>query len=134
MITLQLVPLSVNKCWMGRRFKTKVYKDFEDIMLGNDKKKITRALPDICLPPAPYCLKFIFGLSNVMSDVDNPVKPFVDILQKRYGFNDCHVIAMSSYKQKVDKGSEFIKFEIFTADKDLQTMLNYKHSRYNTKQ
>jgi hypothetical protein len=51
-------------------------------------------------------------MSNVLSDWDNPVKPFQDILQKRYGFNDKNIFKAVVTKVKVPRGYEFIDFEI----------------------
>lgn len=48
------------------------------------------------------------------SDVDNPTKPIVDILQKKYGFNDKHVMVMHLEKKIVSKGKEYIKIDIQT--------------------
>ena len=49
-----------------------------------------------------------------MSDVDNGAKPFIDILQKKYGFNDNQIYELHLYKEIVDKGNEFIDFSIQT--------------------
>jgi Holliday junction resolvase RusA-like endonuclease len=53
-----------------------------------------------------------FGLSSKNADIDNPVKPFVDCLQKRYGFNDRHIYKLTVEKVDVKKGEEFIEFEL----------------------
>jgi Holliday junction resolvase RusA-like endonuclease len=53
-----------------------------------------------------------FGLSSKNADIDNPVKPFVDCLQKRYGFNDRHIYKLTVEKVDVKKGDEFIEFEL----------------------
>ena len=71
-------------------------------------------LPQLRLPPAPYFLYLEFGMSNVLSDWDNPVKPFQDILQKKYGFNDKLVMEARVVKKKVEKGKEYILFNIET--------------------
>lgn len=97
--------MSVNQCWQGKRFKTKVYKQFESDLLY--------MLPKIKeFPTAPFVLKYRFGLSNILSDLDNPVKPMTDILQKKYGFNDKDIYRLQVEKILVKKGQEFIDFEI----------------------
>jgi len=101
---IMIKPLSVNKCWQGRRFKTKEYKDYEKLLL--------RALPDITIPEPPFEVVYEFGFSSSASDLDNPVKPFQDILQKRYGFNDKDIELMTVRRHKVKKGLDFISFEI----------------------
>ena len=44
--------------------------------------------------------------------MDNPIKPFTDCLQKKYGFNDNRIIEAHIKKVKVKKGEEYIKFEL----------------------
>jgi len=53
-----------------------------------------------------------FGLSSKNADIDNPVKPFVDCLQKRYRFNDRQIYRLTVEKVDVAKCQEFIEFEI----------------------
>lgn len=60
----------------------------------------------------PIELSLVVGLSNMASDVDNVVKPFVDILQKKYGFNDKFIFRLIVEKKIVAKGAEFIEFYI----------------------
>jgi len=101
---INIKPLSVNQCWQGRRFKTPKYKSYEaELMLK---------LKPLKLPEPPYEVYLEFGFSNMASDTDNPVKPFIDILQKRYGFNDNKIYKYVLEKKKVLKGSEYILFKI----------------------
>lgn len=104
MVTLNIKALSVNECWQGKRFKTKRYLIYETILI--------RMLPDIVLPSPPYELNLKFGFSSASSDWDNPIKPFVDILQKRYGFNDKLIKRAVVEVEKVKKGDEFIEFNL----------------------
>lgn len=101
---LNIKPLSVNECWQGKRFKTKEYLQYENDLL--------LMLPKIKVPSPPYKLNIEFGFSNMASDIDNPVKPFQDILQKKYGINDKNILELNINKVKTEKGSEFIKFSI----------------------
>jgi Holliday junction resolvase RusA-like endonuclease len=101
---IDIKPLSVNECWQGKRFKTKKYKAYELELLYR--------LKNLTIPKPPYEIHITFGMSNVLSDWDNPVKPFQDILQKRYGFNDKNIFKAIIIKEKVQKDSEFIDFEI----------------------
>lgn len=101
---MNVKPLSVNECWQGKRFKTPKYKAYE--------KELLYTLPKIKIPEPPYKIEFEFGMSNVMSDWDNPVKPLQDIMQKKYGFNDKDVYEASVKKTKVKKGEEFFEFLI----------------------
>ena len=101
---VNIKPLSVNDAWQGRRFKTDLYKQYEH--------DLAFLLPRLKLPPPPYYIRYIFGVSNAASDFDNPVKPLTDILQKKYGFNDKHIMEAHIKKVIVPKGAEFFEFEI----------------------
>ena len=54
----------------------------------------------------------IFGFSSKAGDIDNPIKLFLDILQKKYGFNDKNIYELQVEKRDVKKGKEFIQFKI----------------------
>lgn len=101
---LNLKPLSINEAFQGRRFKTDKYKAYETQVLF--------MLKPITIPDGPLTIEFEFGFSNMASDVDNPVKLFLDILQKKYKFNDSRVHMIVSRKHKTLKGKEFVKFNV----------------------
>jgi len=103
-LRLLVKPLSVNACFQGKRFKTKAYKDYE--------KEILLSLKPMEVKSGKLSLFLRFGLSSKNADIDNPVKPFVDCLQKRYGFNDRHIYRLEVIKEIVPKGEEFIEFEL----------------------
>lgn len=106
MVKIDLKPLSVNECWAGRRLKTPKYSKFErDLLL---------LLPAIKLPEPPYVIYLEWGFSTASADWDNPIKPVVDILQKKYGFNDKQIVRGIVDKVKVQKGDEYLKFKIET--------------------
>lgn len=104
MIQLPIKPLSVNEAYKGRRFKTDKYKQYTHDLLF--------LLPKIKLPEPPYFVSYEFGFSSSNSDADNPVKPFQDVLQLKYGFNDSQVFKIQIEKFHVKKGKEFIRFKI----------------------
>lgn len=104
---IAIKPLSVNQCWQGKRFKTPKYKNYE--------KELMYRLPALKLPPTPYHLILKFGFSSKLADWDNPVKPFQDILQKRYNFDDRDIFKATVEKEIVKKGAEFIEFKIITS-------------------
>lgn len=104
--TINVKPLTVNQCWQGKRFKTPEYKAFEF--------QCAVALPKIVVPPGKLKIMFEFGVSNVMSDYDNLIKPFQDILQKKYWFNDANIWQAEIIKVKVAKGQEYIKFNFIS--------------------
>lgn len=101
---LDIKPMSVNQAWQGRRFKTPQYiKYAQDINL---------LLRPMVIPDGYLEIVLKFGFSNKASDFDNPVKPFVDCLQKKYGFNDKMIKRAVIEVEHVMKGEEFIEFEI----------------------
>lgn len=99
---IEIKPLSVNRCWQGRRFKTKDYKAYETELLLK--------LPKIEVSEGDKRLDITVGLSNSNQDLDNIAKPFIDVLQKRYGFNDREIKVLCLQKIKVKKGEEFVEF------------------------
>ncbi len=101
---IEIKPLSVNRCWQGRRFKTNDYKDYE--------KEALLKLQPMKIEGGKFSLLLRFGLSSKNFDIDNGVKPFVDILQKKYGFNDRYIYRMTVEKVDVKKGKEFIEWEL----------------------
>lgn len=106
MIRINEKPLSVNEAWRGRRFKSANYTSYETKMLW--------LLPNIDIPQPPFEIHFKFGFSSKSSDWDNPIKPFQDILSKKYGFNDKLIRKAVVETEMVNKGNEFIEFEITT--------------------
>ena len=100
--------LSVNRAWQGKRFKTAEYKNYEQLCL--------LSLPKIKIPDGNLQLILIFGVSNMRMDFDNGIKPFVDILQKKYGFNDSRIVHAVITKYKVAKGCDYIEFSIRRSD------------------
>lgn len=52
------------------------------------------------------------GYSSVASDLDNAVKPLLDVLQKKYGFNDRNIYKIVMRKHITKKGDEFFEFKI----------------------
>ena len=104
MILLNIKPLSVNEAWQGKRFKTKNYLNYE--------KTVLLMLPQRCEIPDKISIEFIFGFSSNGSDLDNPIKPILDILQKKYNFNDRHIYKIVAQKKIVNKGNEFIQIKI----------------------
>ena len=104
-INLNKKALSVNKVWQGRRFKTKEYKSYE--------KELLLLLPNIEFVPSNNIkLSITFGYSNKLTDIDNGLKPLIDILQKKYNFNDRYIYELNVKKEIVKKGNEFILIKL----------------------
>jgi len=101
---IKIKPLTVNQVWKGRRFKTAKYKDYENELmwlLGKNR-----------IPSGKLKLEMEVGLSSKLADVDNILKPFIDVLQKKYQFNDRDIYEINITKSIVKKGEEFIKWRI----------------------
>ena len=105
---IKIKPLSVNECWKGRRFKTLKYKSYIIDVFSK--------LKPLDIPDGKLYLIVELGLSSKNADWDNPVKPFQDILQKKYGFNDNRIYKATVEKVDVKKGDEYIKFTIESYD------------------
>lgn len=101
---ISIKPLSVNLAWQGRRYKTPVYLAYE--------KEFMLKLNSIKMPPSPLEIFIEYGFSNKASDIDNPTKLVLDIMQKKYGFNDADIYSLHLKKTIVKKGKEFIDIEI----------------------
>lgn len=108
MARLAIKPLSVNECWRGRRFKTPKYEAYEREVLYMLKKEV--------IPQGRLFLRLMVGVSSKNADVDNVIKPFLDILQKKHGFDDKKVYLLEVEKEDVPKGKEFIQYQITALD------------------
>lgn len=103
---INISALSVNKCWQGRRYKTKDYIQYEKSMLF--------LLPKFDLSKYNKIeVKIVFYFSNKMSDIDWPIKPTLDILQKKRNFNDNKIYSLIVAKVIVAKGNEWIGIEVW---------------------
>jgi Holliday junction resolvase RusA-like endonuclease len=101
---LDIKPLSVNEAWKGRRFKTGTYSKYiSDVLF---------ILTPLDVPDGELSLSITFGLSSRAADIDNPLKCFIDCLQKKYGFDDKMIFELIVKKVIVKKGAEFIDWEI----------------------
>lgn len=108
MKTIKIKPLSANKAWQGRRFKTKDYQAFEEEMLYS--------LPKMTVPKGRLLLRLEFGFSNKASDIDNPTKMTIDCLSKKYQFDDKMIYLLEVAKEIVPKNEEYISFELSPLD------------------
>ena len=101
---INITPLSVNKAWRGKRFKTPLYKKYEEAVLLMLPKK------DVGFPY--YKLTIEFGFSSPLADIDNPLKPIIDIIQKKYNINDKDIVSLNVSKKIVKKRQEYINISI----------------------
>ena len=105
MIEVKIKPMSVNEVWQGKRFRTKKYDAYERVLMYILPKSII-------IPEPPFVLTLEFGFSSAASDWDNPIKPFQDVLAKKYKFNDKLIKKGIVSVEMVKKGEEFIRFKI----------------------
>lgn len=101
---IKIKPLTVNQAWKGRRFKTKDYKAYE--------QELWYLLPNQNIPKGKLDLEIDVAYSYKGSDIDNFLKPFLDVLQKKYIFNDSLIYRLNVEKKIVKKGQEYIDFKI----------------------
>jgi len=101
-IDTKLKPLSANRMHQGRKTDTKAYREYTEILM--------QTLPDLILPEAPLRIRLVACLSSKLADLDNVIKPFLDVLQKRYQFNDRDVYRIECEKKIVNKGNESLVF------------------------
>ena len=102
---IQIKPLSINQAYQGRRYKTDKCKAFE--------KELMLKLPPLKLKyTGKLKVQLDYGFSSVLSDIDNPNKMVIDVLQKKYKFNDNQIFELNQKKEIVPKGKEYIKLTI----------------------
>lgn len=103
---IPIKPMSVNAAWRSsKRYKTKEYIQYI--------KGVNAFLKPLEVPDGELELHLQIGVSNKGFDLDNSIKPFVDILQKKYDFNDNRIHSISAHKRIVPKGQEYISFDLF---------------------
>ena len=101
---VDIKPMTVNQCWRGRRYKTKEYDKYELLL--------TSVLPELDIEDKRELKVDVeFGISKLM-DIDNGLKPLIDILQKKYKFNDRYIMELNVKKTVVKKTEHFIKVNI----------------------
>jgi Holliday junction resolvase RusA-like endonuclease len=101
---INIKALSVNSCFQGRRFTNQAHKDYV--------REVLSQLPIKFIGRPPYKLILEFGLSSKLQDLDNCIKVFQDCLTVKYDFNDRDIYEIQATKLNVEKGNEFIKFNI----------------------
>lgn len=107
--TFNIKPLSINKAFQGRRFKTKDYKDYERSLhaLGGNFERITGDVE----------VTFEWYLKNdKMTDIDNPTKCAMDYLTKAGAWEDDRKVrALHIYKYHSD--TDYFKVKIKPYDR-----------------
>ena len=101
-------PISINKCFQGRRFKTPLYKAWREEF----GYKIKTDLKDL----EPKFVKLVFGVKNFkMADLDNMVKATLDSLTETGVIKDDRFIErLLLEKKKVEKKEdEYIEITFY---------------------
>jgi Holliday junction resolvase RusA-like endonuclease len=101
---INIKALSVNSCFQGKRYKNDIHKEYV--------KNVISQLPIKFIGIPPYILTLEFGLSSKLQDLDNCIKVFQDCLTVKYNFNDRDIYRLEARKYNVEKGKEYIKFDI----------------------
>ena len=104
MTFIPIKPLTVNRAYQGRRFRTAELLAYQ--------QELAFHLPKIAVPVGKLKVKYVFGVSSRNSDGDNLIKAFQDALAAQHGFNDRNIYRWEVEKQIVAKGKEFIGFEL----------------------
>lgn len=104
MIRIPIKPLSVNRAYQGRRFRTPELIAYQE--------ELAYRLPPMKVPPGKLAVKYVFGFSSRNADGDNAIKALQDSLAEHYGFNDRDIYRWEVEKRLVPKGMEFIEFEL----------------------
>lgn len=104
-LNIPLKPLSVNKAWQGRRFKSEDYLDYEE--------DLNRLLRDNLAPlEGKIEVRYKFYLKNhSRTDNDNLVKPIQDILVKLKYIKDDRYIYRTIIEKYPSK-NDYMEIEI----------------------
>ena len=104
-VIVEAKPMTSNKSWQGRKFRTRDYDSYE--------KEILYLLPWKEQMIGFIEINYTFGISYVtQGDVDNFIKPLNDILVKKgYIKDDRYVMRISA--EKVVSDEPFIKIKIY---------------------
>ncbi len=129
MIKIDIKPLSVNWAYKWKKIKTKAlieYKEELDNIITLEIWEDHFNYIDFEKKWLALKLNIVWWFSSMWSDVDNPLKPFIDALQESLWFNDNIVYELNVKKTKTKKEEEFILFEIEEVSSS-----NYKIENFN---
>ena len=112
-----LKPVSVNQAWYRNKKRSKLYNDYiegwQDYLMGEE-------IPvDIDRKDMRFKVIVHVGFSNRASDLDNVIKPTIDIMQQWFDFDDKQVIHLEAFKHITQKGRDYIHVrleEVFDED------------------
>jgi len=94
--TIYEKPMTVNRAWQGRRYKTREYRAYEELLLYRLRYMLPKKKP----MKGKIVVRYRFYLRYAKTtDCDNLVKPLQDILQKVGCFEDDRQI----YRATIEK-------------------------------
>lgn len=105
-IRIKTKVLSANSSFYGKKTKTQARRKYEYVLfllLPNHDYEFTKA--------SRIRFTGCFGITG-NQDLDNCLKILLDVLQKKYKFNDRQIHEIHITKQVVKKGSEFLEFSL----------------------
>jgi len=115
-------PLSINAAYTLKRKKSAKYRKFEELMALELFGYEIPSRKDV--KSMRFKLDIHWGFATSLSDVDNPIKTLLDVLQRWFGFDDKQIMHIAATKTVVGRGQEFISFTLteiqFTEDKGVR--------------
>lgn len=106
---IEIKPISVNRCWQGRRYKTKEYAEWRRefgylIPARSPKLRFNESL----------ALDVVFGLKYPKkADLDNFIKPFLDACVENGIIQDDRLVYEIIAKKVKTDGKEYIAFNFY---------------------
>lgn len=102
--SVDIPPISINRCWQGRRFKTKEYKEWRESAYYTILPKDNYHWH----PEALFTVKYTFHVKNFFKiDVDNMIKPIQDSLVEIGILPDDRLVTkIEAEKIKCEKGEK----------------------------
>ena len=114
MYQIDIQPLSVNRAFQGRRYKTPEYRDYTMVVNALLAKFQLPRIPK----GEPFYLYLEFGIGK-LQDASNGIKLFEDVLCEHMGINDRNVMGLFVRKVVTKKRDCYIRFNIFEHEYDL---------------
>ena len=118
---INIVPLSINQAYKGRRFSTDQHKKYKDLLRIHFLKM---KVPQID-PKERINLYLEFGTTD-RQDLSNSIKCFEDCLCDHLGINDRKVESIYARKKIVKEKDRYIIFGIYRTKEELIQSISEK--------
>lgn len=124
---IDIKPLSANEAYAPKAVRqgTRVYATtYKTVKYQTYEQAVRKHLKNIefdlgAVGQLVLCVKVYYA--TAASDLDNCIKPFLDILQRYYGFNDNRVYLIQAKKEVAGKGKAAIEFYLDTMENYMKT-------------